>query len=81
MREQVAQSSIRRDRHSQPFLDPRFEYLMVTVEPGERLADARARLTDHAEYGKWELHRALHLYGGRRKYWLRRRIMRVERTA
>lgn len=80
MREQVAQSSIRSDRHSEPILDPRFEYLLVTVAPGERLSEARARLIEHAEYGKWELHRALHLYGGTRKYWLRRRIMRVERT-
>lgn len=80
MREQVAQSSIRRDPHSASYLDPRFEYLLVTVQPGERISDARARLTEHAEYGKWELQRCVHLYSGARKYWLRRRIMRVQST-
>lgn len=80
MREQVVQSSIRSDRHSEPLLDPRFEYLLITVAPGERLADARARVVEHAEHGKWELHRVVHLYGGVRKHWLRRRVMRVQRT-
>ncbi|WP_144792293.1 DUF5703 family protein [Kocuria palustris] len=80
MREQVVQSSIRRDPHSEDFMDPRYEYLLLTVAPGERISDARARLMEHAEYGKWELHRVVHLYGGARKHWLRRRVMRVERT-
>ncbi|MBM7050569.1 MULTISPECIES: DUF5703 family protein [unclassified Rothia (in: high G+C Gram-positive bacteria)] len=58
----------------------RYEYLIITVEPGESLKEARARIGEHAEYGKWELSRSIILYGGRRRYWLRRRIMRVQRT-
>lgn len=80
MREQVIQSSPRGPELGEPLLDPRFEYLLLTVGPGERLSDARARVSEHAEYGKWELHRVVHLYGGVRKHWLRRRVMRVERT-
>lgn len=80
MREQVIQSSPREPAAGEPLLDPRFEYLVLTVGPGERLADARARVTEHAEYGKWELHRVVRQYSGVRKHWLRRRVMRVERT-
>lgn len=60
--------------------DQRYEYLLLTVAPHERVSEARARLSEHAEYGKWELARSVQLYGGTRKYWLRRRVMRVERT-
>ncbi|GAA1363797.1 hypothetical protein GCM10009596_25450 [Arthrobacter rhombi] len=57
-----------------------FEYLVLTVRPGQSVADARRELTDHAEYGKWEL-RTTRLYtGGMRRYWMRRRIMRVTST-
>lgn len=58
----------------------RFEYLIVTVEPHENLKDARARLLEHSEYGRWELARSVILYGGRRKYWLRRRVMKLQKT-
>jgi hypothetical protein len=38
-------------------------------------------LTDHAEYGHWELAR-LRLYpDGSRKVWLRRKVIRAVRTA
>jgi hypothetical protein len=37
-------------------------------------------LTEHAEYGRWELARVQISYGGARRVWLRRRIIRVERT-
>ncbi|HEY9523008.1 MAG TPA: DUF5703 family protein [Thermopolyspora sp.] len=41
---------------------------------------ARQVLTEHAEYGGWELHR-LRLYpDGRRRVRLRRRVIRVSRT-
>lgn len=76
MREQIAQSSARISFDP----DQRFEYLVLTVAPGERVAEARARLAEHAEYGKWELTRSVQLYGGTRKYWMRRRVMRVQRT-
>lgn len=61
--------------------DQRFEYLVVTVEPRESLKDARARINEHSEYGRWELSRSVILYGGRRKYWLRRRVMKLQKTA
>lgn len=42
--------------------------------------DARTVLTEFAEYGHWELSR-LRLYpDGRRRVWLRRRVMKVART-
>lgn len=58
----------------------KWEYLVLTVEPGESLADARRRLGEHAEYGRWELQRTVHYTGGARRHWLRRRVMRVAST-
>ena len=55
----------------------RYEYLTITVEAHENLKDARSRISEHTEYGKWELARSTILYGGRRRYWMRRRVMRV----
>ncbi|RLY95046.1 hypothetical protein CWC38_06900 [Kocuria tytonicola] len=60
--------------------DERYEYLSLTVAPQEKPTEARARVGEHAEYGKWELMRSVVLYGGGRRYVLRRRIMRVDRT-
>ncbi|MEX3632093.1 DUF5703 family protein [Rothia sp. (in: high G+C Gram-positive bacteria)] len=54
--------------------------MIVTVESHENLKDARARLREHSEYGRWELARSVILYGGRRKYWLRRRVMKLQKT-
>jgi hypothetical protein len=76
MREQLGVGTATVTRDS----DQRYEYLLLTVAPHEKISDARARLAEHAEYGKWELTRSVLLYGGTRKYWLRRRVMRVERT-
>ena len=57
-----------------------FEYQVLYL-PREASRDAvRRLLTDHAEYGRWELAR-LRLYpDGTRRVTLRRRIMRVVRT-
>ena len=44
------------------------------------LADARRRLVEHAEYGQWELQRSVHHRDGARRYWMRRRVMRVAST-
>ena len=60
--------------------DERYEYLSLTVAPQEQPAEARTRVKEHTEYGKWELMRSAVLYGGARRYVLRRRIMRVDRT-
>lgn len=57
-----------------------YEYLVLSVGPHESLPDARRLITDHAEYGKWELQRTRIYRGGTHRYWLRRKIMRVART-
>lgn len=77
MREQFQASSSKRERD----YARQFEYLVLTVSPVEPLPAARQRLTEHAEYGKWELERTVIYIGGVRRYWLRRKILRVPRTA
>lgn len=52
----------------------------ITLPPGVSRADARQRIADEAEYGKWELARVVLYRGGARRIWLRRRSMRVRRT-
>lgn len=77
MREQFTAGSVSRERD----YARQYEYLVLTVAPSESLPAARQRLTEHAEYGKWELERSRLYVGGGRQYWLRRKILRVERTA
>lgn len=60
--------------------DSKYEYLTVTVERGESVKDARARVREHTEYGKWELSKSIILYGGRRRYVLKRKVIRVVNT-
>ena len=58
-----------------------YEYRELSLPRGTSRDTARSVLTEYAEYGKWELAR-LRLYpDGRRRVWLRRRVMRVTRTA
>jgi hypothetical protein len=57
-----------------------YEYRMFTLPRGTGRSEARKLLTDHAEYGRWELDRVQTTWGGGRRILLRRRIMRVERT-
>ncbi len=59
---------------------PQFQYRVLVVGRGVDRAAVRQQLTDEAEYGKWELARTRVYVGGARKMWLRRRVMRVERT-
>ena len=47
------------------------------VSPG----DLCRAVTEEAEYGHWELSRLCRYLGGARRVWLRRRIIRVKRTA
>lgn len=77
MREQI----LRPDRSFQAAAAKGYEYLVLSVDPYESLPDARQLITDHAEYGKWELERTRIYRGGQHRYWLRRKIMRVQRTA
>lgn len=58
----------------------RFEWRVVEIPRDISRSDARAILTEQAEYGRWELKRSQILLGGGRRVWLRRRIMRVQRT-
>ncbi len=57
-----------------------YEYQQLYLPRGTTRNAARRVLTDHAEYGHWELAR-LRLYAdGSRRVWLRRRVIRVVRT-
>ena len=58
-----------------------YEYRVLQLPGAVSRADVRALLTEHAEYGQWELARVRLFSGGGRKVWLRRRIIRVRRTA
>lgn len=53
---------------------------MISVAPHDSLPKARARLLEHSELGQWELQRTVIYYGGRRKYWMRRRAIEVVAT-
>ena len=77
MREQFLSSSLERERD---YLG-QYEYLVLTVSPEDSLPEARRRLVEHSEYGKWELERSRLYLGGARRFWLRRRIISVQRTA
>ena len=57
-----------------------YEYRVLKFPRTLSRADARQLLTEHAEYGKWELARVRLYLGGLRQVELRRKIMRVERS-
>jgi hypothetical protein len=57
-----------------------YSYLVLNLPRGTSRDAARRILTDHAEYGHWELSR-LRLYAdGSRKATLRRMVIRAVRT-
>jgi len=58
-----------------------YEYRVLTFDRSVTRADIRRTLVEHAEYGRWELARSVVYLGGVRRTWLRRRIIRVQRTA
>lgn len=64
--------------------DPRsraqFEFRVITLPRSTSRSEARQMLTEQAEYGRWELARVRLYVGGVRRVWLRRRILRVDRT-
>jgi hypothetical protein len=53
---------------------------VLTVSPDDSLPEARRRLAEHSEYGKWELERSVLYLGGGRRFWLRRKVIQVQRT-
>jgi len=58
-----------------------YEYQQLYLPRGTTRGEARRLLTDHAEYGHWELARLLLAADGSRRVWLRRKVIRVARTA
>jgi hypothetical protein len=76
MREQFPGSSVERQRD----YARQYEYLVLTVGPDDSLPEARRRLAEHSEYGKWELERSVLYLGGGRRFWLRRKVYSVQRT-
>ncbi len=58
-----------------------YEYRVLTFDRRTSKSEARQQIREHAEYGRWELSRTVIYEGGVRRIWLRRRIMRVQRTA
>jgi hypothetical protein len=59
---------------------PEYEFRRMRIPRGTSRGAARRLLTEHAEYGHWELARLLLAPDGTRTVTLRRRIIRVSRT-
>ena len=59
-----------------------FEYEIELVRLGRHVPRSAVRqlLTDHAEYGGWELTRLRRYRDGTRDVWIRRKIIRVPAT-
>ena len=57
-----------------------YEFRVLSFPREASRSDVRQALAEHAEYGRWELQRSVHLRGGARRYWLRRRVVRVAST-
>lgn len=76
MKEHFLTSSVLRERD----YVRQYEYLVLTLSPDDSLHEARRRLVEHSEYGKWELERSRLYVGGGRRFWLRRRVTQVQRT-
>ena len=57
-----------------------YETWRIDFPRGSSRGEVRRLLTDHAEYGRWELWRVRLFPDGRRRIWLRRKAMRVHRT-
>jgi hypothetical protein len=58
-----------------------YSYLVLNLPRGTSTDLARRILTDHAEYGDWELARMRMFADGSRRATLRRRIIRQTRTS
>ncbi len=58
-----------------------YEFQTLIFGRDDSRAEVRRALAEHAEYGHWELYRVRVYWGGVRRAWLRRKIIRVRRTA
>ena len=57
-----------------------YEYRVLVFSRDVSRRDLRRAVADEAEYGHWELARLRLYLGGMRRVWLRRRVIRVQRT-
>lgn len=57
-----------------------YQYRVLFFPGGVSAGDLSRAIAQEAEYGHWELSRLLLYFGGGRKVWLRRKIIRMERT-
>jgi hypothetical protein len=57
-----------------------YQYRVLVFPSGVSAGDLRRAIAQEAEYGHWELSRLLLYFGGARKVWLRRKVIRVQRT-
>ena len=58
-----------------------YEYRQVDLPRTVSRGAATRLFTDHAEYGHWELARVRVYPDGKRRAWLRRKVIRAMRTA
>ena len=61
MKEHFLSSSVQRERD----YVRQYEYLVLTVSPEDSVPEARRRVVEHSEYGKWELERSKPVRGRR----------------
>ena len=57
-----------------------YEFRVLVFARDVSRGDLRRAVAEEAEYGHWELSRLRLYLGGARKVWLRRKIIRVQRT-
>ncbi|MDR1823740.1 MAG: DUF5703 family protein [Bifidobacteriaceae bacterium] len=57
-----------------------YEYRLISMPPYFSHGEARRIVADQAEYGRWELARSAIYWGGQKRVWLRRKVLRVEST-
>jgi len=57
-----------------------YEYRVLVFSRDVSRSDLRRAVAAEAEHGHWELARLRLYFGGARRVWLRRRIIRVHRT-
>ena len=56
-----------------------YEFQVLRFPREATRSQIRAALAEHAEYGRWELHRTVRYVGGQQRSWLRRKIIRMPR--
>ena len=56
-----------------------YEFQVLRFSRDATRSQIRAALAEHAEYGRWELHRTVRYMGGQQRSWLRRKIIRMPR--